>query len=48
MLTKENFDESHIWMLQKQSRTDPMILERAVFAFGLLEVNQAGRNAVCF
>ena len=37
MLTKENFDESHIRMLQKQSKKDPALLERAVFAFGLLE-----------
>lgn len=37
MLTKENFKESHIRMLQKQSKKDPALLERAVFAFGLLE-----------
>lgn len=37
MLTKENFSESHIRMLQKQSKKDPALLERAVFAFGLLE-----------
>ena len=37
MLTKENFNESHIRMLQKQSKKDPALLERAVFAFGLLE-----------
>ena len=37
MLTKENFHESHIRMLQKQSKKDPALLERAVFAFGLLE-----------
>lgn len=36
MLTKENFHESHIRMLQKQSKKDPALLERAVFAFGLL------------
>lgn len=37
MLTKENFNESHIRRLQKQSKKDPALLERAVFAFGLLE-----------
>ena len=37
MLTKENFNESHIRMLQKQSKKDPALLERVVFAFGLLE-----------
>ncbi len=35
MLTKENFNESHIRMLQKQSEKDPALLEMAVFAFGL-------------
>lgn len=37
MLTKENFKERHIRMLQKESKKDPALLERAVFAFGLLE-----------
>ena len=37
MLTKENFTEKHIRMLQKESKKDPALLERAVFAFGLLE-----------
>ena len=37
MLSKENFNESHIRMLQKQSKKDPALLERVVFAFGLLE-----------
>lgn len=37
MFTKENFSESHIRMLQKQSKKDSAFLERAVFAFGLLE-----------
>lgn len=43
MLTKENFEEAHIRMLQKESRKDPALLERAVFAFGLLEaIRRAG------
>lgn len=37
MLTKENFKEPHIRMLQKESNKDPALLEKAVFAFGLLE-----------
>ncbi len=37
MLTKESFKERHIRMLQKESKKDPALLERAVFAFGLLE-----------
>ncbi len=34
---KENFTEMHIRELQKVSRRDPILLERAVYAFGLLE-----------
>ena len=37
MLTKESFNESHVRMLQKQSKKGPALLERVVFAFGLLE-----------
>ena len=37
MLTKDNFTEEHIRELQKQSKCDPSILERTIFAFGLLE-----------
>lgn len=42
MLTKENFKESHIRMLQKESKKDPALLERAIFAFGLLEAIRQG------
>lgn len=43
MLTKENFKESHIRMLQQESKKDPALLERAIFAFGLLEaIRQVG------
>ena len=43
MLQKSNFTEEHIWKLQKQSRRDPALLERTVYAFGLLEaIAQAG------
>jgi len=48
MHTKENFNESHIRMLQNQSKKDPALLERAVFAFGLLEaVRQVEMPSAC-
>lgn len=34
MLRQENFSEEHIRELQKNSRRDPVLLERAVYAFG--------------
>ncbi|MBQ9663313.1 MAG: nucleotidyl transferase AbiEii/AbiGii toxin family protein [Oscillospiraceae bacterium] len=37
MLLRENFTEEHIRELQKTSRRDPILLERTVYAFGLLE-----------
>lgn len=37
MLSHENFFESHIRELQAASGRDPVLLERAVYAFGLLE-----------
>lgn len=37
MLRQENFSEEHIRELQRTSRRDPVLLERAVYAFGLLE-----------
>ncbi len=37
MLKKENFAEEHIRKLQTDSHNDPVLLERAVYAFGLLE-----------
>ena len=37
MLLQENFTEEHIRELQKNSHRDPVLLERAVYAFGLLE-----------
>ena len=37
MLTKDNFTEEHIRSLQLKSRRDPLLLERCVYAFGLLE-----------
>ena len=37
MLLRENFSEAHIKNLQNISRRDPALLERTVYAFGLLE-----------
>ena len=37
MITRENFSEEHIRRLQDESRRDPLLLERTLFAFGLLE-----------
>lgn len=37
MITKENFSEEHIRRLQDENRRDPLLLERTLFAFGLLE-----------
>jgi len=37
MLTKYNFTEEYIRNLQSDSRRDPLLLERCVYAFELLE-----------
>ena len=37
MLLRENFSEAHIRNLQNTSRRDPILLERTIYAFGLLE-----------
>ncbi|MBO5568558.1 MAG: nucleotidyl transferase AbiEii/AbiGii toxin family protein [Clostridia bacterium] len=37
MITKENYSEEHIRLLQTGTRRDPVLIERALFAFGLLE-----------
>lgn len=37
MLSRNNFSEKHIRDLQNISHRDPVLLERAVYAFGLLE-----------
>ncbi len=37
MMLHDNFSEEHIRELQIKSRRDPVLLERAVYAFGLLE-----------
>lgn len=43
MLTRENFTEKHIRKLQSESRRDPILIERTIYAFGLLEaITRAG------
>lgn len=37
MLKKENFTSEHIQKVRERTKTDPTIIERAIFAFGLLE-----------
>lgn len=37
MLTRENFSKEHIEELRLDSGNDPALLERVLFAFGLLE-----------
>lgn len=37
MIQPISFAEEHIRELQKTSKRDPVLLERAVYAFGLLE-----------
>ena len=37
MITKENYSEEHIRELQNQNNRDPILIERALFALGLLE-----------
>lgn len=37
MLLRENYTAEHIAKLRQETGADPSILERTVFAFGLLE-----------
>ncbi len=37
MLTKENYSEDHIRNIQNDYHRDPLLIERTIFAFGLLE-----------
>ncbi len=37
MLVKENYTADNIFRLQSETETDPSIIERTIFAFGLLE-----------
>jgi len=37
MISKDNFSPEHIRELQLRNHRDPLLLERTLFAFGLLE-----------
>ena len=37
MISRENYFEPHIRELQKSSKGDPGLIERTLYAFGLLE-----------
>lgn len=37
MISRENYSESHIRQLQAASKGDPGLIERTLYAFGLLE-----------
>lgn len=37
MLTKENFSEKHIMELRAENKRDPGLIERVIYALGLLE-----------
>ena len=36
MFTSDNYTHSHIRRIREQTKADPSIIERTVFAFGLL------------
>ena len=38
MIIRENFGEEHIRKLQMENHKDPLLIERALYALGLLEV----------
>jgi hypothetical protein len=40
MIIRENYEEEHIRELQSKSRRDPQLIERALYAMGLLEALQ--------
>lgn len=37
MISRENYSESHIREIQKERKADPALIERTLYAFGLLE-----------
>lgn len=37
MITRDNFSEDHVRKLQEKNHRDPLLIERTIFAFGLLE-----------
>lgn len=37
MISKASFEEEHIRGIQEKNRRDPILIERVIYAFGLLE-----------
>ena len=48
MLLRENYTAEHILRLREETGADPSILERTVFAFGLLEAIRSVEHALYF
>ena len=47
MIIRENYGEEHIRELQAKSRRDPQLIERALYALGLLEaLTQTGMKFI--
>ena len=47
MIIRENYGEEHIRELQGKSRKDPQLIERALYALGLLEaLTQTGMKFI--
>ena len=47
MLKRDNYTQSHIMNIRAQTGADPAIIERTVFAFGLLEaIAKAGMSFI--
>ena len=47
MIIRENYGEEHIRELQNISRKDPQLIERALYALGLLEaLTQTGMRFI--
>ena len=57
MLTKDNFTLEHIQEIHGNTNVDPLLLERSIYAFGLLEalvrvgmpfIFKVGQASCCF
>ena len=47
MIKRETFEEAHIKELQQMSRRDPQLIERSLYALGLLEaLSVVGRDFI--
>ena len=46
MITKENYSEEHIRQIQNDSHRDPLLIERTLFAFGLLGLYHSTNSSI--